>query len=276
MILARRSLGMQPRQSAFTLIELLVVIAIIAILAAILFPVFSQAREKARSISCLSNMKQIALGLSMYMQDNDQRLFFRASSNAANTRANVAVLKTDPSYNAVQWWNELMPYIKNNAIFTCPSDAGPTLSPDTAGVLQIRRSYIASCAVEFLSDAQVSNPVDTIVITEKWDVTASGAAINDSWMEAFDGDMATDPLNPAKYPLGKIGSRHQGGVNSAFYDGHAKWLRPETIGASRDLTGCNLVHRYPTTRMCDITDAGCTSTSDENICNKPAFIPYPE
>lgn len=264
------------RRAAFTLIELLVVIAIIAILAAILFPVFAQAREKARSTSCLSNMKQIGLGLRMYMQDYDEQLFFRAASNAASTRANVSVAKTAPSYNSLQWWNLLMPYIKSNALFACPSDAGPTLSPDSNGVLNINRSYIASCAVEDLADAQISNSVDTIVITEKWDVKSSGSAIAESWMEAFDGDMAADPANPTKYPLGYIGVRHQGGVNSAFYDGHAKWLKPGTIAGSRDLTGCTLQHKYPTTRMCDKTNVGCTSTSDENICNKPEFLPYPE
>lgn len=259
----------------FTLIELLVVIAIIAILAAILFPVFAQAREKARQTSCLSNMKQISLALRMYMQDSDEQLFFRAASNATSTRTNVAVPKTDPAYNALQWWNLLMPYIKNNAVFACPSDAGPTLSPDALGASTINRSYIASCAVESLGDADVSNSVETIVITEKWDVKSSGSAIGDSWMEAFDGDMSPDPINPTKYPLGYVGTRHQGGVNSAFYDGHAKWLRPETIANSRDLTGCALTHKYPTTRMCDKTNIGCLSISDENICNKPLFLPYP-
>ena len=262
-------------RNGFTLIELLVVIAIIAILAAILFPVFAQAREKARQTSCLSNMKQISLALRMYMQDSDEQLFFRATTNVASTRSNVSVPKTHPAYNELQWWNLLMPYIKNDAVFACPSDAGPTLSPDALGIPKISRSYIASCAVESLGDAEVSNSVETIVITEKWDVSATGSAIGDAWMEAFDGDMGPDPANPTKYPLGFIGIRHQGGVNSAFYDGHAKWLRPETIVNSRDLSGCNLTHKYPTTRMCDKTNIGCTSTSDENICNKPEFIPYP-
>jgi len=266
--------SLSVNRQAFTLIELLVVIAIIAILAAILFPVFAQAREKARQTSCLSNMKQIGIALRMYMQDSDEQLFFRATTNATSTRANVSVPKTAPDYNALQWWNLLMPYIKSNALFACPSDAGATPSADAAGNLSIPRSYIASCAVESLGDSQVASPVDTIVITEKWDVSSTGKVVGDAWMEAFDGDMAVDPINPTKYPLGYVGTRHQGGVNSAFYDGHAKWLRPETIRDSRDLTGCNLVHRFPTTRMCDKTNIGCTSTTDENICNNPLFIPY--
>src|SRR4051794_21796119 len=105
----------------FTLIELLVVIAIIAILAAILFPVFAQAREKARAISCMSNMKQIGLGVQMYVQDYDEQLFFRSTTNVDNTRIHTAT-----SGNALKWWNMLMPYIKNNAVFKCPSDPGAT------------------------------------------------------------------------------------------------------------------------------------------------------
>ena len=264
------------KSSAFTLIELLVVIAIIAILAAILFPVFAQAREKARSTVCLSNMKQIGTALQMYIQDNDQQLFFRATSNAGSTRANVAVAKTNPAYNPLQWWNLLMPYTKSNGLYNCPSDTGPTFSPDNSGIPNILRSYVASCAVENLTDAQVANPMETIVITEKWDIGPTGSAIGDSWMEAFDGDMAPIAANLTKYPLGYIGTRHQGGVNASFFDGHAKCLAPGTIANSRDLTGCTLVHKYPTTRMCDSTNAGCTSTAADNICNNPKFVPYPE
>lgn len=275
----RKSLACEVKPSfalhGFTLIELLVVIAIIAILAAILFPVFAQAREKARQTSCLSNMKQVALSVQMYMIDNDQRLFFRANANPDSTRAHVAIPKTDPYYNSLQWWNQLMPYIKNQQIFTCPSDSGPTLSPDANGNLVIRRSLVASLAPEFLSDAQVEFGTETIVITEKWDVDSTGKAIGEPWMDMLDGDMSPDPANPTKYPLGMIATRHNGGTNSTFYDGHAKWLRPSVIGTSRDLSGCRLIHLYPTPRACDYTFPGCTRTGPENLCNSPAFFPYP-
>jgi prepilin-type N-terminal cleavage/methylation domain-containing protein len=89
----------------FTLIELLVVIAIIAILAAILFPVFARAREKARQASCGSNVKQIALGVLMYVQDYDEMF------------SNLGWCTTPRLY----WWDNVMPYVKNSQLFLCPS-----------------------------------------------------------------------------------------------------------------------------------------------------------
>jgi prepilin-type N-terminal cleavage/methylation domain-containing protein/prepilin-type processing-associated H-X9-DG protein len=108
-----------PTDKGFTLIELLVVIAIIAILAAILFPVFSQARAKARSAVCISNVKQIALGMNMYAQDYDE---------------SFPQWKWDQSYSGggggpgpvndatTLWWNAIYPYVKNAQIFNCPDN----------------------------------------------------------------------------------------------------------------------------------------------------------
>src|SRR5260221_10572497 len=99
-------MGSQKR--AFTLIELLVVIAIIAILAAILFPVFAQAREKARGVSCLSNIKQITLAFQMYLQDYDEVMVPHR------------VAATEDGYR-MRWPKLCNPYIKNWQIFRCPS-----------------------------------------------------------------------------------------------------------------------------------------------------------
>ena len=110
-----------------------------------------------------------------------------------------------------------------------------------------------------MTNAQISYPADTIVVTEKWDKDTTGKAVNESWLEAFDGDMAPDPLRPGS--MLKFANRHQGGMNCTFFDGHAKWTKPEAIWKSRDLTGCRLVHQFPTIRMCDTTFAGCVSTS---------------
>jgi prepilin-type N-terminal cleavage/methylation domain-containing protein/prepilin-type processing-associated H-X9-DG protein len=109
---------------AFTLIELLVVIAIIAILAAILFPVFAQAREKARSISCLSNMKQIGLGLMMYVQDYDETYPCADYSVAATSPPPLNPAATGGfarRVNHYKWQVWTLPYIKNTQIFNCPS-----------------------------------------------------------------------------------------------------------------------------------------------------------
>ena len=98
---------------AFTLIELLVVVAIIALLAAILFPVFSRARESARRSSCQSNLKQIGLGLIQYSQDYDEILV----PNAIRTNGDSSV-----SLGRLKWMDLLQPYTKSEQIFTCPSD----------------------------------------------------------------------------------------------------------------------------------------------------------
>ena len=126
-------------RKAFTLIELLVVIAIIAILAAILFPVFAQAREKARGISCVSNMKQIVLGLTMYNQDNDESMptAFPAIPPINGGGAGV-----------MPWENQIMAYMKNEQVFACPSDTGSFNNPALSDMWDgnylkknIKRSY---------------------------------------------------------------------------------------------------------------------------------------
>src|SRR5947208_12556668 len=114
----------RPKASAFTLIELLVVIAIIAILAAILFPVFAQAREAARKTSCLSNTKQLGLGIMQYVQDYDEMY----PCNSWDTPI-IATADNDthsPLYrSAMQWLWRIQPYMKNRQLFVCPSDPNP-------------------------------------------------------------------------------------------------------------------------------------------------------
>jgi prepilin-type N-terminal cleavage/methylation domain-containing protein/prepilin-type processing-associated H-X9-DG protein len=118
---------MEPRpnsRSAFTLIELLVVIAIIAILAAILFPVFAQARESARKTSCLSNCKQMGLAVMQYVQDYDEMYVCMSWDTPP-----LGVTDTDshnPNFpSAVNWMFKVQPYVKNRQVFVCPSDPDP-------------------------------------------------------------------------------------------------------------------------------------------------------
>ncbi len=112
------------KHSAFTLIELLVVIAIIAILAAILFPVFAQAREKARAASCLSNTKQMGLGLMMYVQDYDETYPYWSwwySSDQGGGPYGGSPYSAGFNHWESFWFNAIYPYVKNGQVFACPS-----------------------------------------------------------------------------------------------------------------------------------------------------------
>jgi len=113
--------------------------------------------------------------------------------------------------------------------------------------------------------------------------TTGTKANNETWMEPFDGDDcqagSDDNSGPSclapesGYPVTmvKMANRHQKGMNSAFFDGHAKWLTPQAIWQSADLTGCTLIHNYPSTvagtEVCDQTVAGCAAPPTRNICN---------
>lgn len=294
----------------FTLIELLVVIAIISILAAILFPVFAQARDKARATACMNNMKQIGDALLMYQQDFDERIFPRIGTSAAGvnaTRSGAYASKTladgvtpNPVYYQAQWWNLLIAYTKSSGVFACPGDPAPPLSQDSAGASTIPRSYVVSCGPEDLQLSQVDNPGATIVVTEKWDRAdnaPSNAVSSETWMEPFDGDecMAGHDVNTSSGCLSpqpgfqagamvKMANLHQGGMNSVYYDGHAKWATPTTIWASVDMTGCALIEKYPapifpsagSTEVCvnnapnskaPSNNAGCGASPSNNICN---------
>jgi len=146
---------------AFTLIELLVVIAIIAILAAILFPVFAQAREKARQASCASNLKQIGTAWTMYSQDFDEKIA------SANNPAGYGDCPTMPGRSQFGGWegNLLRPYLKNTKVFVCPSVPGQSINLDTGSkpcVVNGMDYWLASYAYNYVS-------------MERWDCTTSAA-----------------------------------------------------------------------------------------------------
>jgi prepilin-type N-terminal cleavage/methylation domain-containing protein/prepilin-type processing-associated H-X9-DG protein len=205
-------------KAAFTLIELLVVIAIIAILAAILFPVFAQAREKARQTTCISNLKQIGLALVMYRQDYDEKNVHQwpfGNGWKIGQNADRDVWDWDHTFYEV-----LYPYLKNKDVSRCPSaGTAPYVSiPDptrgTPGGFSM--SYLMNetgwndpftngrYMGDALTDAEVERPSDQILIGEAtglfgvWTTNSNpfqSDPSNTAWMIAFSEDGATS-LNP--------------------------------------------------------------------------------
>lgn len=234
-------------------------IAIIAILAAILFPVFAQAKESAKATACLSNTKQIGTAVQLYIQDYDDRLFYRVGWK--NSRSGY-ILTTD----AQRWWNLLMPYEKSSQVFRCPSDSQPTMSADATGVKSIPRSYMALSTSESLSGGQVEFPVETIVVTEKW------SERTDSWIEPFLGNMGPDANDKTKMSV--TANRHMLMINCTFFDGHAKRTKPAAIQHSKTLSGCSLMFNNPfsdyagTTTPTVYTSSGNSATP--NLCTPTA------
>jgi prepilin-type N-terminal cleavage/methylation domain-containing protein/prepilin-type processing-associated H-X9-DG protein len=205
-------------RTAFTLIELLVVIAIIAILAAILFPVFAQAREKARQANCLSQAKQWGVASEMYKQDYDGTIVAWSSVGiGANGKPTT-----------IYWSEMLQPYMKNRNIGVCPNDTDPRarstyfLSYCFNRNVQMGTTAFPSPG-DPASDARIRYPTTTIAIQE-WQWTGT------------DGYTGSDWVGPQSFyqhyllkPLEKNGDRrHNGGSNYVFFDGHAAWARPET------------------------------------------------
>jgi len=234
------------QKRGFTLIELLVVIAIIAILAAILFPVFAQAREKARQTSCLSNIKQIMTGVKMYTQDYDEtslwRWYMPNSGGAAGTY--------------VGWTEVVLPYIKNQDIFYCPS------APKTVGAYgnpcgtnsKVVATYIYPSwlyynywnwfgTVMFAgfpdpNSADCPNPWQACLGAEFANSPAESIYLMEGYLINYYANAGNGP-NPAGWPV--TGSactigfstdttnqtywRHSQGGTFAYCDGHAKWIK---------------------------------------------------
>ena len=181
----------------FTLIELLVVIAIIAILAAILMPVFAQAREKARQASCLSNGKQMGLALMMYSQDYDERL------------PRVWTSQFGPNNGARDWKNDILPYTKNTQIYRCPSK--PQQNPGYGyNVYFATSTGIGLAEIEFVAR-------QLLVADLKEAVAGCNCAVDRVFpigCRFSNGDTRF-----------QAEARHQDGLIGVFADGHAKWLR---------------------------------------------------
>jgi prepilin-type N-terminal cleavage/methylation domain-containing protein/prepilin-type processing-associated H-X9-DG protein len=214
------------KRTGFTLIELLVVIAIIAILAAILFPVFARARENARRASCQSNLKQIALGFAQYTQDYDEKYPLVAWYTTTYS-ATPWVAQTDPSMpgskfyvgtgatggqgNWVSWMDIIYPYIKSTQIFVCPSAINnPAIEPSYGYNRNISGGPLGK---DPLSLSTVDRPSETVLILDY--NTRYGTYANA-------GEYCGAFLNPASSWYNIIYPHLEGG-NIAYADGHVKW-----------------------------------------------------
>ena len=217
---------MQPTVTGprgFTLIELLVVIAIIAIIAAILFPVFAKAREKARQTTCLSNMKQIGLALTQYVQDSDEIM---------------PLTDENLSTGSISWRGLLQPYIKSTGVFACPSDV--TASSHLTSIQYnldgpIPASYAASRydsnsaitggafnhSVPYVSIVSFAAPATVVTIVEDTTVYSDFTPSIGNLLGIF----TTYPPNYGANPIqASMFAGHAGLTNILFADGHVKTM----------------------------------------------------
>jgi prepilin-type N-terminal cleavage/methylation domain-containing protein/prepilin-type processing-associated H-X9-DG protein len=197
------------KRGGFTLIELLVVIAIIAILAAILFPVFAKAREKARQASCQSNLKQLALGALMYAQDYDECLPMAFIGN--------------PGGPYVRWFELINPYVKNSQVMVCPSVVNlygwnRRLMGDYGNVRRL--SQITEVATKIMAGDNDSG-VYSSSASDKTSATTNAMCM-------LEGLWTASNCRSQLYP------RHNETANVAFLDGHVKAMKvdDELAGAT--------------------------------------------
>lgn len=221
-------------RKGFTLIELLVVIAIIAILAAILFPVFSSAKEKARQVSCLNNQKQIGSACTQYLQDNNDAYPPALLAFDINTFQNSPAWQYNKgmpgarfySHNGVKrgyfvcWMDAIYRYVKNTDVFVCPSSKRVRTTPSYAYNTTI--SGVDACYIDYglkeprpILPLKTSNIRKTSILFMFWDYAEpNGLGI------VADGYIVTKNIKLPGYDYMRP---HQSGINVVHADGHSKW-----------------------------------------------------
>ncbi len=198
------------KRNGFTLIELLVVIAIIAILAAILFPVFARAREKARQTACLSNVKQIGTALMMYLSDYDDVMpQYLVLSGRPDSLPDIG-------YDYTAWQDRLYPYVKNTQVFVCPSGGSYRGTPrEYHGSYGGNYRYVFSHWSDWVCTlGQFERPAETFAVVEA-----------KSYITRYDPGI---PSSSGGY-WGQVESRHNDTNNVLFLDGHAKALNHSVV-----------------------------------------------
>jgi prepilin-type N-terminal cleavage/methylation domain-containing protein/prepilin-type processing-associated H-X9-DG protein len=216
-----RKCSRSRHRRAFTLIELLVVIAIIAILAAILFPVFARARENARRASCQSQLKQIGLGLAQYTQDYDERLM-GAGNTGVRDYADPTVYNTAVGWN---WIACIQPYIKSWQIFACPSATPPAwgLAGVDAPHDNSNTGYTYNGVLLNRHTAVIPTPATIIQVGE------SGRT---AWMLLNPSPGYINWLPPTDINSLNV-TQHFDGGNFLFCDGHVKWQKKSATSATQ-------------------------------------------
>ena len=217
-----KNLQFNKSKSAFTLIELLVVIAIIAILAAILFPVFARARENARRSSCQSNLKQIGLGIIQYTQDYDEAFPLLRANAAGDGDAGVFV--------------QIQPYLKSTQILQCPSEPNPPTVPNGTDYsdyaynlgLGFGDNGTAGGGSRSLSQAVLTQPVLTVMALDGQQYRG------DNWSAGCGGTISCAGALQVVQGSGAA-QRHLETANMLFTDGHVKSYKGQTANQSANV-----------------------------------------
>lgn len=245
------------KRSAFTLIELLVVIAIIAILAAILFPVFGRARENARRSSCQSNLKQIGLGIMQYVQDYDEKYPFTVNVNGTPPDADYpdGSGQYDGWFNYGTWRYFIHPYVKSAQVYKCPSakehDPGiKYLNADgsSAGVFPSSQwTYgVNEKVIPSAYNLKVNDPAKTEEVFSIAGINGAAqlAMIADCSFATFtapqrvyNANHTTEPTYNAPNAVTETFARHFNGSNILFADGHVKFMTQGAMGPAAARAG---------------------------------------